>query len=209
MSFVDPNTLDYGKYELSTSSKSLVLSGKALEQFELGIWLALYNWSVLDVAVQDGWGGPDSAEKRDWLAGQVAELFETYSSIGLDEISERLTQVMADEFDTVVEDDSELPVAIEIVEVYKQCQKNDYEHVAEVFKKYQEREALRAQGKLPKTKTEVLENSDGSSDEGEGEWEDDDKETPQLANAEPKEREGPIIDDDGFELVTKKGRGKR
>lgn len=209
MNTFDPSSIDFGKYELSSKSKSLALPKKAQEQFELGIWFAIYNWSVMDVAVEEMWGGADSSEKRDWLAGQIAELFETYSSLGIDDISERLLQVMADEFETVVDDESELKVAVDIIDIYKQCKEDDFQTVQDLMKKYQDREALRREGKLPKTKTEIVESS-GSEDEEDDE-NDNDHNVPQLASedSEMKEPEGPIIDEDGFQLVTKKGRGKR
>lgn len=37
--------------------------------------MALHMWPALTLAVENQWGGPDSADKRDWFAGAVAELF--------------------------------------------------------------------------------------------------------------------------------------
>ena len=36
--------------------------------------MVLSNWSALCLAVQNSWGGPESAEKRDWFAGAVSDL---------------------------------------------------------------------------------------------------------------------------------------
>lgn len=44
-------------------------------RFELGVCMAVYSWENLTVAVQSGWGGPDSADKRDWLTGSIVELY--------------------------------------------------------------------------------------------------------------------------------------
>ncbi|KAL2264798.1 hypothetical protein VTJ83DRAFT_7308 [Remersonia thermophila] len=49
--------------------------------FEQGIALALHLWPALTLAVQNNWGGPDSADKRDWFAGAISELFPDVSRL--------------------------------------------------------------------------------------------------------------------------------
>ena len=51
----------------------------ATAQFELGLTLILNTWQALTITVANQWGGPDSADKRDWMCGAVAELFERAS----------------------------------------------------------------------------------------------------------------------------------
>lgn len=214
MKYVDPETVDSGKYEVETSAKTLLLPKKQQEQFELGSWYVISRWEILNTAVEEAWGGSDSGDKRDWLVGQIVDLFETTNYVGLFEIQSRFLQVMNDEFDVVVEDDSELPIAMEVIDLYRDCQKGDFAKIKELQAEFEEKERLRAQGKLPKAKIEIVKGDD--DDDEEEDWSDegdDDEEVPELKSQKDTEMEeaqkGPIIDEDGFELVTKKGRGKR
>jgi len=45
--------------------------------FTEGIHLALSTWTVLTLAVEEEFGGPDSREKAEWLVGVVISIFET------------------------------------------------------------------------------------------------------------------------------------
>lgn len=42
--------------------------------FDNAIWYLLSLWHPLHIAVSSSWGGPDSADKRDWFAGAVSDL---------------------------------------------------------------------------------------------------------------------------------------
>jgi pre-rRNA-processing protein TSR2 len=70
--------------------------------------LIIHLWSALDLAVQNQWGGPDSGDKRDWLAAVVVDMFSfpPGKSVDVDDVEEVLLQVMEDEFDVVLEDGS-------------------------------------------------------------------------------------------------------
>lgn len=205
---MDTSNVDVSNYAVESSSKStpLTLKGKAQSQFELGACLAIYKWDILTAAVESQWGGADSSDKRDWLVGAVVEMFDdSYVDAGY--VEERLLQVMSDEFDVEVEDESALPVAIEVIEVYRDCAKGDFARVADLHRKFQEKEELRAQGKLKKIEVHI-ENDDDEDDEGD--WDDEEEDSaPQLTQEAPQEPAGPVIDDDGFELVQKKGRGRK
>ena len=47
-----------------------------IAKFENAVAIILHSWTVLSLAVENEWGGPDSAAKRDWLGGIVAEMFQ-------------------------------------------------------------------------------------------------------------------------------------
>ncbi len=74
--------------------------------FELGISLVVWKWDALCLAVVNEWGGPDSAEKRDWLAGEISELFETEKHVEPEDIEDMCIQILSDEFNVVLEEDS-------------------------------------------------------------------------------------------------------
>ncbi|KAF8127241.1 Pre-rRNA-processing protein TSR2-domain-containing protein [Boletus edulis] len=170
--------------------------------FTRGTLARLTLWPTLRLAVHASWGGPASAEKQRWLAGVLVDQFEPFIPPP-DEIyvEELLLQIMADEFDVVLEDDSAAAVARDIVKLFETVCAGD-----ETFVKEFETQADMVKGKLPKHEMGV-----GSGSESGSEWEDDeDEETesegesiPQLLN-HSKPREEPQVDEDGFTMIKKK-----
>ena len=97
--------------------------------WELGVAYILNSWPALTLAVSSQWGGPNSSEKRDWLCGAIADMFppldqtliNSVNPTGEDngepddyDVEETLAQVMQDEFEVSVEDDSIVPVRTEL-----------------------------------------------------------------------------------------------
>lgn len=207
---------------IETTEPNLVFGEKTQQaKFELGTCLALYQWEDLTTAVDNQWGGADSEDKREWMVGSVVELFEQSSYVDSDDIEDRILGIMEDEFGVAVEDNSSTIIAVQIINIYKQCAEKNFAHVDAMLAKYQERENRRGKGVNPKPK--VI-NEDGEEEDDE---DDDDEEGENYQNqtavcevSQPgqemeidhgplnKSKTGPIIDDDGFELVQKKGKKK-
>ncbi|ODQ64437.1 hypothetical protein NADFUDRAFT_43432 [Nadsonia fulvescens var. elongata DSM 6958] len=187
----------------STNNTPLTFANeKQQARFELGICMVIYNWSNLTTAVQNQWGGGESSAKRDWLVSQVVELFEDVY-VDARDIETRLLDIMEDEFTVWIEDGSGALIAESVIEIYNQCQKGDFATVDRLFTEYQEKTA-KGEVKVLVNVENANPSDDESSDEEEG--------VPALVD----EREdmdvdmddtpaGPVIDDDGFELVQKKG----
>lgn len=166
-------------------------------RFELGVSLAVHAWDTLDVAVALGWGGPQLADKRDWMAGLVVELFDG-PEVDIALIEETLLYAMVDEFDTQVEDDLALPVAANVMKAYRQCRAGEFGEIEALFQRWQEKQA---RGARPGVKVEGDE-----SDEEEGDSDEEmEVDTPLQPPSQP-EPTGPIVDDDGFELVQRRRR---
>lgn len=62
----------------------------------------------------------------------------------------------------------------------------------------------RNQQLVPPTVQEVIEEADSSEDEGDG-----DEEMTEAPSTEPRQQLEPVIDEEGFELVQKRGNRKR
>lgn len=179
--------------------------------------------------MQNNWGGPDSADKRDWFAGEVAGQFPPLSSTpngaaaapqqqaqaqqpqgGGDQeepdaeyLEELILQVMLDEFEVNVDDDTAFDVATEIVRLRGQCARGNFDEVDRLLARWQARGGEKVHFKH------------GEDQDGETDWEDDDDdegsdddmdEAPALVEAAPpkKEKAPPEVDDDGFTKVTRK-----
>ena len=81
---------------------------EAQAKFSHSAALIIHMWSALDIAVQNQWAGPDSADIRDWLGGVIVDMFTfpQTKKVEVEDVEEVLTQVVEDEFELRLEDDS-------------------------------------------------------------------------------------------------------
>lgn len=117
-----------------------------------------------------------------------------------------LLQVMVDEFEVGVEDDSAFEVAEQIVRLRKECAKGNFAEVVEMKRKWDAKGGKQDVGSMFKKTSEEEgdEDDDEDDDEEEGEEDVDMDDAPPLARVrEPVVAE---IDEDGFTKVIKKKR---
>ncbi|KAI0337541.1 hypothetical protein BDW22DRAFT_1295654, partial [Trametopsis cervina] len=165
--------------------------------FARGVIAKLAVWHALRIAVDQGWGGPESATKRTWLASVIVDAFEQEDpQPDVSYVELTLLQVMEDEFDTVLEDGSAEVVAKDIVRLWSDIQSGNENGVQEF-----ERQADGLKGK----KVQAEEGADGSDWEDESGDESGDSESdavPALIEVESKsEKLAPEVDEDGFTMV--------
>ncbi|KAL8949538.1 MAG: hypothetical protein Q9222_004360 [Ikaeria aurantiellina] len=185
---------------------------KINQKFDLAIALTLSTWSALTLSVQNSWGGPDSAEKRDWFAGAISDLFETTPDADVEYLEEFLLQVMNDEFEVNVEDDSTAEVAAKIVGLRKLTLQGDFGMVDDMYRRWAERQAKG--GEKVNFQRMGGEDDDDDDDDDDEEWDSEEvqeedgdmnvDEAPQLVKP-PRQKIFPKVDDEGFtEVVAKK-----
>lgn len=152
--------------------------------------------------MQNNWGGPSSSDKRDWFAGAIVELFESRPDTDLEDVETVLLQVMLDEFEVNVDDDSGFDVAEQIMRIRKDCERGNFTEVGELRERWS-----RKGGKA--VKFEKVER--GEEDE-ETDWDSDDLEETEDEEGDvemddappPKDKPAPEVDDDGFTKVVNK-----
>lgn len=178
---------------------------KQQARFELGVSMMVYKWDALDTAVENKWGGPDSAEKRDWITSILVDLFRNEKVVDAILIEETLLYAMIDEFETNVEDDSALPIASEIINIYKQCDMHDYSKVEGLYIEWQNRQKNKISRKvqLHNDPLNADISSSSSDDDEEMIYEGEDNRSVEIDESSTLEN---MVDDDGFELVQKKGK---
>lgn len=175
----------------------------ALILFARGVIARLEQWPALRIAVEQGWGGPESRAKQRWLVSELVDAFDDQQqqqpTPDAEYVALMLAQVLEDEFGASVEDGSVEAVAADVVALWG---------AGEDAVREWERKAEGARAKRVDVREEVV---DGDDDDDEGEWEDeeeDEDEAPQLLRAagdsqqRPSKPE-PVVDDDGFTLVQK------
>jgi pre-rRNA-processing protein TSR2 len=179
--------------------------------FARGVIARLAVWPTLRIAVDQGWGGPSSAEKRTWLASVLVDTFEEASPVPDEEyITDMLLQIMEDEFDCNIEDGSAESVARDMVRMWEESGTGREEGVRSL-----ETQAERIKGKKFDVKVEeaMEEGSDWEDEEGgsdEDEAMDNGEEVPTLVPARDNHsEEEPEVDEEGFTLVKSKGKARR
>lgn len=171
-------------------------------------------WPALTLSVQNKWGGDDSADKRDWFAGAIVELFPEFTDdanaksaqeVDVEDVETVLLQVMMDEFDVNVDDDSAYELALQIIRIRTQCTVGEYTEVKELQQRFASKTGKVDQ--LFKKAEDPDQDTDAEADDSAAESDDDDDvnmdEAPALVPT-PKEKPAPQVDEDGFTMVTKK-----
>lgn len=180
--------------------------------FARGVISILNTWPVLRLAVEQSWGGPESREKRRWLAGALVDAFESAAAASAPDVpyvEEMLLQVLQDEFEVNLEDDSAADVAKQIVQLWAG---GDVQQAAV--------DAVEATERRARGKKIVAEQAPGHSDD---EWDDTDEESgddgdeaadqdgvPKLVDGSAaRQREEPEVDEEGFTVVKRGARTAR
>ncbi|KAK9772933.1 putative Pre-rRNA-processing protein TSR2 [Seiridium cardinale] len=196
------------------------------ENFEQSVALTLHIWPALTLAVQNNWSDNSGEDVRDWFAGAVVELFPSLVDVakfsaqlaqnkGLkrpenleepfqEDIETRLLQIMADEFNVDVDDDSSFEIAEQIMKLRAQCTKGQFEEVDKLREKWSSGKGKKVVMKQAPDQDQDTDWEDESGDEEEDEDVDMD-EAPALVAA-PKEKPPPEVDEDGFTKVSRKKR---
>ncbi|KAL4817273.1 Pre-rRNA-processing protein TSR2-domain-containing protein [Aspergillus spinulosporus] len=176
----------------------------ASSYLDLGITLAINAWPALTLAVTSNWGGPNSADKRDWLCGAISDMIADRPETDAEDLEDVLIQVMNDEFDVVVDDESAGEVADRIMEIRKMVENGEFNGVRQMWEEWERKAAKKGDAVAGFRRGE---DQDGETDDDEGDGEEDEEmgEAPALVSA-PRERVEPEVDEDGFTKVVGKKR---
>ncbi|KAF2725032.1 hypothetical protein K431DRAFT_194278, partial [Polychaeton citri CBS 116435] len=178
---------------------------KLQQLFDNGIWYTISLWDALHTAIQNGWGGEDSLEKKDWFAGVISELFTQRRDTDQEDVECVLLQIMQDEFDCNVEDESEVEIAKTIMGLRKSLMDRDMAPSMEMEKRWKNRGQLKSDIQDGGEIIEEVDDDDWDGGDGDVEM---DEEPPKLVPVvERPARPEPEVDDDGFTKVA--GKKKR
>jgi len=190
----------------SSSAQIAASQEKCKAQFELGVTLSLFFWPSLSLAVLNNWGGPDSKDKREWFAQTTIDLLNENPDADGEWIETFLLQVMLDEFEVNVDDESGYEVAEQILRLRRDCAKGDFREVVTM------RERWDTKGGKREDVGEMFEKRerDEQEDETDESEEDDEDEDVDMDEAPPlvrlREPFVPEVDEDGFTKITKRKR---
>lgn len=195
-------------------------------KFKEGLLSVFRQWTALELAVHNQWGGPDSARNAEAMVNEIIDLFlNTHERIYKDDVSLILDDILESQFNVVCEDESTEEIGDILCRMFNQCYCGDFTLVTETLRK----EHLRH---------EVVKKSQGLSATGDNMESDDEDDADQLnenqsevmsasnaalngtifnmgnmdTDVEPKPtfvKPPPIIDEDGFETVVKHRKPKK
>jgi pre-rRNA-processing protein TSR2 len=150
--------------------------------------------------VQNNWGGPSSSDKRDWFAGAVVELFESRPETDVEDVETVLFQVMLDEFEVNVDDESAFEIAEQIMRLRRDVGRGDFAEVERMRQRWESRGGKEI--KFQKVERgEDDDDTDWDSDDLDETDEDEDVEMGDAPPAREKEKLAPEVDEDGFTKV--------
>jgi len=167
--------------------------------FARGLLAILDLWPALTIAVREEWGGPESADKKTWLASTLIDEFESRASylpstdsspsnalsafadpatandppLEHDDLADLINQIMSDEFESNIEDGSIDAVAADIVRLWRDILQPATGATPATVVEALERKAAEIKGKgIQATKGAGLQTVDGE-DDSDSEWDDE------------------------------------
>ncbi|KAJ2786081.1 rRNA accumulation- protein [Coemansia javaensis] len=115
--------------------------------FMEGVDHILSRWTALELAVQNGWGGPETQEKRDDMVDEIVEHFDKLAakrqSPEPTDLQELLVDIMDADFSVSLDDESERAVARHICDIFAECRAGNF---ASVDSLAEERDAREKRG---------------------------------------------------------------
>lgn len=196
--------------------------------FARGVYALFQSWPVMRAAVLQTWGGPESEAKRTWFVSLVVDEFEErwikagsplYPAVSadqpkqtiappdgldLDDLADLLFDVFLEEFDVELEDGSPEDISRQVIACWSASLQGDEPFVAAL----EEHAAKLSKKKVDIGTTQAAEDGD-SSDDGDDDDSTDGGMDVDAAPAQPRVREEPEVDDDGFTMVKGKGGKKK
>lgn len=191
-------------FQMDSQSTTASPAKDAASYLDLAITLVLNNWPALTLAVQSNWGGPTSSDKRDWLCGAISDMLNERPETDAEDLEDVLVQVMNDEFEVMVDDESAGDVAAEIMEFKAQTARGEFGAIQQLWETWQKKGQEKASAASMFKKVDVCDEDQETEEEDEEEDEDVEMgEAPTLVRA-PREKVEPEVDEDGFTMVKKK-----
>lgn len=79
------------------------------------------DWTALQAAIENGFGGSDAKGKEAWMGPVVEQFFQENQDLEIDEIADFIGEILYNEFDTVVEDGSLDQISMKLLKIFNLC----------------------------------------------------------------------------------------
>lgn len=149
--------------KVATAGENIPSSDNPYAEFQAGVTATLRSWSALRTAVEQSWGGAESAAKADDLRSNIFTFFDGSVSskpkMSQEELEDNLLGYMEEEFGVVLEDESEREVADLIWRMYELCGRGDVRLAREVVQN-----AIRAEDAIRQSNVKSVIKSEDDDD---------------------------------------------
>ncbi|KAK8765383.1 hypothetical protein V5799_031991 [Amblyomma americanum] len=89
--------------------------------FRVSVKTLIGDWHGLQVAIENGMGGPQAREKEQWLVGVLEQYFAENGTLHPDEVADLIAEIIDNEFDTIIEDGSLGQISALLCKHYQMC----------------------------------------------------------------------------------------
>ncbi|XP_029974712.1 pre-rRNA-processing protein TSR2 homolog [Salarias fasciatus] len=169
------------------------------EMFKEGVRAVLHTWPVLQIAVDNGFGGMYGQQKADWMVDAVQQYFHDNADLDQCEVEDFLSELMDQEFDTVVDDGSLPQVSLRLVQMFSQYQQGALQQLGHTISTLTQNRNQRAKVTAPAAQ------SDEESDGEETQVMECESSAPSGSRTDPPPPPPPPQEeDDGWTVVRKK-----
>ncbi|MED6251564.1 hypothetical protein ATANTOWER_032809 [Ataeniobius toweri] len=132
----------------------MAASTASRELFTEGVRAVLQTWPVLQIAVDNGFGGVYGQQKADWMVDVVQQYFHDNADLQQYEVEDFLTQLMDQEFDTMVEDGSLPQVSAGLLQLFDQWQQGALQQLQNTIQTLTHNKTPRAKVTAPPTQSD-------------------------------------------------------
>ncbi|KAK3743547.1 hypothetical protein RRG08_027414 [Elysia crispata] len=101
--------------------------------FSFALSRILDSWTALQLAVQQSFGGPESAEKARWMIHAIETWFLENQGLETYEVEDFLERVLNSEFNLILEDNSVQEIARLICLYYRLCQEKTAQEIQQLL----------------------------------------------------------------------------
>lgn len=143
------------------------MTSEAAEIFKESVKYILTEWPSLNLAIENGMGGPQAQEKRDWMCQVIVESLVKEKDIDVDEF---LGEIINQEFDTLIEDGSLEYNSLWINKFYKDCLQGKQQEVKDAITNAALKKLSLGNTRIP---APVCQTQDSSEDEELDDYDDD------------------------------------
>ncbi|CDJ40434.1 hypothetical protein, conserved [Eimeria tenella] len=140
--------------------------------FREAVSAVLAQWTLLNLAVEQGWGGRDSHRKRQKLYEDLIAEFRENKNVDVEDLACTLSERLASDFSVSVEDDSDLEVAQLLVDLHEQISRGCFDLASVVKQQQNQRATSSAKSQCGNAREAETDCSMSEGSDAEGELED-------------------------------------
>ncbi|GIX61734.1 pre-rRNA-processing protein TSR2, putative [Babesia caballi] len=146
--------------------KAFETMSDAVEAFRAACRSVMGCWTALNLAVENGWGGDQSAQKREELIALVIDFCLSKKQLYTDEVEDLLLDRMQTLFCVDIEDESDVEIARLLVRLHNTCSAGDLSFASELCQKLTKCDSTSCRAE------DVVEEASSSESDGEGSGDD-------------------------------------